>query len=115
MAGYSSQTPGVPTIISVTTPLNFGAGVPGVAGVTGDTILWGIKIRANATAATLTITSGFRSDIAANDTTHYIFDGTTTQDMWWPLGWWNSGGPLIVQASIAYMCIVETLASTILL
>jgi hypothetical protein len=115
MAGYSSATPGVPTIISVTTALNFGAGVPGVAGVASDTILCGVKIRANGTSATLTITSGFRSDVAANDTTHYVFDGSTTQDMWWPLWWLNSGGGLTVVASVAYMCIVETIASTFLI
>jgi hypothetical protein len=35
--------------------------------------------------------------------------------MWWPLWWLNSGGGLTVVASVAYMCIVETIASTFLI
>lgn len=111
MAGYTNNEPGTPTLLGVNTAVNFAAGVPGTAGKAADTILTGIKIRANAGPATLTINSGFRDHTNTQDTTHYVFTGSTTVDSWWPLNWLNTAGPLQVTASVANVCIVETIAA----
>lgn len=111
MAGYTNNTPGTPTLLSVATAVNFAAGVPGSVGKAGDTILTGIKIRANAGPAIVTLNGGFRNDANAQDTTHYVFTGSTTVDSWWPLNWLNTAGALQITASVANVCIVETIAA----
>lgn len=111
MAGYTNNTPGTPTVLTVTSAVNFAAGIPGSVGKANDTILTGIKIRANAGPATVTINSGFRKEDNTQDTAHYVFTGTTTVDSWWPLNWLNTAGPLQVTASVANVCIIETIAA----
>lgn len=108
MSGYSSPWPSPPTILTVATAVNFGKGVPGVAGAANDTLLVGVKILKNAGPATLTFNSGFRDHTKAQDTTHYVLTGSTTQDVVYPLGWINSAGALQMTASVANMVIVET-------
>ena len=68
-------------------------------------------LETNAGPPTLTINSGFRGSDGAQDTTHYVFTGSTTVDSWWPLNWINSAGPLQVTASVANVVIVETIAA----
>lgn len=113
MAGYTNNQYGVPTILSTTNPTTFTAGAPGGSGKANDTILTGIKIAKNAGPATVTLSSGFRSDVSSNDTTHYVFTGSTSQDTWLPLNWLNTGGPLTVTASVAYTVTVETIAAAL--
>lgn len=113
MSGFSNQTPAIPTILSVNTAINFAKGVPGTAGTANDTLLIGIKILKNAGPCTVTINSGFRLDTNAQDTTHYVFTGSTTLDTIYSMNWLNSAGPLQITASVANMAIIETQASAL--
>jgi hypothetical protein len=111
MAGYSSQQASIPTILTVTTAVNFSKGIPGTAGVANDTIVTGIKILRNAGAATCTFNSGFRKEDGTQATTQYVFSGLTTQDVYVSLNWLNSAGALQVTASVANTVIIETMTS----
>jgi hypothetical protein len=108
VAGYTSNQPGVPTILGVNTAVSFSKGVPGSSGVANDTILNGLKIQLNGTAVTVTLT-GFRDHTGA--AANIVFTGSTTVDTWIPLGWINSVAGLTVTASVASKVVVETLAS----
>jgi len=111
MAGYAKIESCAPTILGVNTAVNFGAGVPGVAGVANDTIITRVVILKNAGPATLTFNSGFQTHAAAQDTTHYVLTGSTTADTIYQLNWRNSAGALQMTASVANMVIVETMAA----
>lgn len=111
MPGNTAPTPVTPTILGVATAVNFSKGVPGAVGVANDTIVLGVKILKNAGPATLTINSGYRREDGTQDTTHYIFTGSTTQDTLYTLNWLNTAGPLQMTASVAFMVIVETMPS----
>lgn len=115
MSGYDSQLPTVPTILSTTGATNFAAGVPGTAGKAGDTILLTIVLLKSAGPPVLTINSGFRNDLNAQDTTHYVFTGSTTVDTtyYFAPGLLNSAGPLQMTASVANTVIVCTQATAL--
>ena len=113
MAGYSTLTPAIPTILGVNTAINFAKGVPGTAGAANDTIVVGVKILKNAGPATVTFNSGFRLHDNTLDTTHYVLTGSTTADTIYILGWQNSAGPLQITCSVANMAIIETQASAL--
>jgi len=111
MAGYVKSNPVTSTLLAVTSAVNFNKGVPGTAGVANDTVILGIKILKNAGAATCTFNSGFRDQTGAQNTTGYVFSGSTTADVYVPLNWINTAGPLQVTAAVANTVIIETDAS----
>lgn len=112
MAGSNYVAPGAPTILGVNTAVNFKAGVPGSVGAASDTVLHKVIILKNAGPATLTINSGFRAHDNTQDTTHYVFTGSTAQDTlyFFDPGIVNTAGALQMTASVAWMVIVVTQA-----
>lgn len=111
MAGYSNQSPGTPTILGVNTAVNFKGGVPGTAGAANDTIILAIVILKAAGPPTCTLNSGFRDHTNTQDTTHYVFTGSTTVDTayYFVPGLLNTAGPLQITGSVANTVIVHTL------
>ena len=108
MAGYTNNQPGTPVLLAGTSAVAFVKGAIGAGGVANDTILNGIKIAANGTAVTATI-SGFRDSTGA--AANIVLTGGTTQDTFTPLGWINTAGALTVTASVANKVVVETITS----
>jgi hypothetical protein len=111
MAGYESLNPCTPTLLAVNTVVNFNRGAIGSGGAANDTVVLGIKILKNAGAATCTFNSGFRDQTGAQNTTAYVFSGSTTADVYIPLNWINTAGALQVTAAVANTVIIETAAS----
>lgn len=87
-----------PYILSVTTAVGIGAGA------SGDTVLEGILILANATAVTATLIGfGDQAGVATN----IVLTGSTSQDVWYPLRWLNTVGAMTVTASVANKVVVS--------
>jgi hypothetical protein len=81
MAGFSSTEPTQGVILSGTSILQCAAGVIGtVAGAAYDTVLYGVYIPLNATAATLTI-GGLRN--SGGTAQNLVITGETTTDYFW--------------------------------
>lgn len=87
-----------PYILSVTTAVGIGAGA------SGDTVLEGILILANATAVTATL-AGFGDQAGA--AASIVLTGSTSQDVWYPMRWLNTVGALTVTASVANKVVVS--------
>lgn len=102
MAGYTSTDPVQPVLLQGTSLINCAAGVVGSAGagVAFDSVLHGIYIVLNATAATVTVGGFLDSNGAAQS---LLISGQTTTDYFWtpPNPLLNRGGALNFTPSIA--------------
>ncbi|HYM46744.1 MAG TPA: hypothetical protein VES65_11375 [Solirubrobacteraceae bacterium] len=113
MSGYLNEGPSVPTVLGVATAVAFAAGVPGATGAASDTLVYCLIIRKNGVAATVTFNGGMRDHTNAQDTTHYVYTGSTTADTiyYFEPALLNTAGPLQVTASVANTAIITTRAA----
>lgn len=107
MALAGVDLPGGGVLLATTGAINFVKGVPSAsAGLTaGDSVIIGVILLGNATAATLTIAGcGNGAGAAANIVLNQAAALTSSQYV--PLGFVNSVGPLIITASVANCFVV---------
>jgi hypothetical protein len=109
MAGYTSTDPTHGTRLSVATAVQCKAGVVGAssAGVAFDTLLYGVYVELNATAASVTI--GGMND-QAGVAQNLLITGEVATDYFWmpPAPILNSFGPFVFQASLANLVWIFT-------
>jgi len=109
MAGYVDLNPMHGTRLSVATAVQCKAGVVGAvpAGAAYDTVLYGVYIQLNATAATLSIAGmNDQAGVAQNK----LISGLVAQDYFWtpPVPIVNSFGAFVFTASLANLVWVYT-------
>ncbi len=111
MAGYTSTDPCHAVRLSVTSAVQCRAGVVGasVAGAPYDSLLYGVYIQLNATAANVTI-AGMQDQAGAAQ--NLLITGLTTQDYFWmpPAPILNNFGAFVFTASIANLVWIFTRA-----
>ena len=108
MAGYTSTDPMSATCLAGTSALQCKGGIiGGAAGVAFDTVLFGVYIQLNATAASVTI--GGMSD-SSGAATNMIITGETTVDYFWvpPAPILNRFGPFVFTPSATHLVWVFT-------